>query len=234
MIVAYAADINLYEYLQPAIASLLAHNPEVKEIHVFLKEKRNMQAYGLTDERIIFHPFKDTFHFISTLGPYADYRFGLMTFSRLALPTILENESRVLYLDVDTLIRGNLSEFYNIDLDGYAVAGVKEPNKSKNGYIYLNAGVLLLNLDYIRDSGLWKEWLTMANEGPMLRDGDQDIINNTCQGKILTIDSKYNSNPYTFGSKNPIIEHGTPVKPWSPKSKYFDEYKFYRQQKGQN
>ena len=53
-----------------------------------------------------------------------------MTFSRLALPTILENESRVLYLDVDTLIRGNLSEFYNIDLDGYAVAGVKEPNKS--------------------------------------------------------------------------------------------------------
>ena len=227
MIVAYAADINLYDYLQPATSALIKHNPEVKEIHIFLKEQRDMKKYGLEDERIIFHPFKETLSFISSLGPYQNYRFGLMTFTRLALPIILEDKEKVLYLDVDAFVRGNLKDFYNTDLTDYAVAGVFEPKKSINR-IYLNAGVLLLNLNYLRTSGIWNKWLDMANNQPALRDGDQDIINNTCQEKIITVSATYNSNIYTYDMPDPIIAHGTPIKPWDIKSPFFKEFMQYK------
>ncbi len=38
------------------------------------------------------------------------------TFYRLELFDLLKDEQRCLYLDADTLVRGNLSELYNIDL----------------------------------------------------------------------------------------------------------------------
>lgn len=226
MVVAYAADKKLYDYLRPSIAALLDHNSQVEKIHIFIKEPLDRELYGLTDNRIVIHQFKDTLECISSLGPYADYRLGLMTFTRLGFPVTLE-EDRVLYLDVDTFVRKDLSDFYNIDFDNNLVAGVAEPKKSTPQNPYLNAGVLLMNLDLIRRSGVWVDWIDKMNHGPYYRDGDQDIIHHTCAGRKLTVDPTYNSNLYTKNVDDPYIEHGTPTKPWNSNFKYYREYLEY-------
>lgn len=68
---------------------------------------------------------------------------------------------RILYLDPDIIINGDLSSFYNMDLSNIAFIGatnIKEPlrkfneikNKAPKGAPYVNTGVLLMNLSYLR------------------------------------------------------------------------------------
>lgn len=79
-------------------------------------------------------------------------------FAYKVLPANLE---RILYLDPDIIINGDLTDLYNMDFAGNALIGattIKEPlrkfneikNKAPKGAPYLNTGVLLMNLDYLR------------------------------------------------------------------------------------
>lgn len=226
MVVAYATDKKLYYYLYPITSALIDKNPEVERIHIFQQEPLDAEEYKLTDSRIVIHPYSEVGEYISSLGPYSNYRFGMMTFARLCLPMILEEE-KVLYLDVDAFVRKNLSEFWNTDFKENYVVGCAEPKKTFHNDPYLNAGVLLMNLEGIRTSGLWREWVEMMNHGKPLVDGDQDIIHRTCKGRKGTVPPTFNSNKYTQIVSNPHIEHGTPIKPWNPKFKYYREYLEY-------
>ena len=78
-------------------------------------------------------------------------------FAYKVLPANLE---RILYLDPDIIINGDLTDLYNMDFAGNALIGattIKEllrkfneiKNKAPKGAPYLNTGVLLMNLDYL-------------------------------------------------------------------------------------
>lgn len=79
-----------------------------------------------------------------------------MVLARCWLSKIL-TEDKILYLDIDTLVLNDLTDLWNINITNYALAGWPEdPNigassvkKSMNGYI--NAGVILMNLKFIRE-----------------------------------------------------------------------------------
>lgn len=49
-------------------------------------------------------------------------------YSRLGLGDILSDEDgKILYLDADTLIKGDISDFYDMDIDGKICAGIHTP-----------------------------------------------------------------------------------------------------------
>ncbi|MBK9329832.1 MAG: hypothetical protein IPM95_11145 [Sphingobacteriales bacterium] len=88
----------------------------------------------------------------------------LANYYRLFLTEILDEKiGKVLYLDVDMIVLGDVAEIYDVSLDGNAIAAVsattspKETNALLNipaGYEYFNSGVLLVNLDYFRSERL--------------------------------------------------------------------------------
>lgn len=174
------------------------------------------------------------------------------TYYRFLIPGLLENYDKCIYIDVDTVIKGSLEELYTINLAGYYVAGVKnvfadtlpgsEDYKSRcielgidSLETYVNAGVLLMNLEELRKDKIQEKWLVSASEKEYLYN-DQDIINSVCYGKIKLIDYKYNvfpdycrdlsltfkllSQDYSKAAKSPVIIHYvSKEKPWI--SKYF-------------
>jgi lipopolysaccharide biosynthesis glycosyltransferase len=79
------------------------------------------------------------------------------TYYRFYLPEILPNLERILYIDGDTVVNGDISELWNIDLGKHTVGVVvdfhdrihKERNKAigfSDDDLYFNAGIMLINL----------------------------------------------------------------------------------------
>ena len=128
------------------------------------------------------------------------------TFYRLCLPEVLSNYNKCIYLDSDTLVCEDLLSLYNTDLQGYSLAGVlsegiisdkigaRELCKRiglPNVNTYINAGVLVMNLERIRELDLMHKWLELSKmEFPAQ---DQDILNLSCFEDIKVLPLKYNS-----------------------------------------
>lgn len=125
------------------------------------------------------------------------------TYYRLKLAELLP-ESKVLYLDYDIIACKDISEFYNLDISDYYIAGtlaatyiynVKNKEKYstlglKNLSNYINAGVTLWNLKKIRNEALTPILCNMIQNNYSSQ--DQDIINIAFQNKIKVLPLKYN------------------------------------------
>lgn len=128
----------------------------------------------------------------------------ISTYFRLFLTDLLPNDiNKVLYLDSDIIVNSNIEELYLINIDNYAIAGVpdKETNQKCNKerlsipskYFYINAGVLLMNIKYLRDIKFTKKISSFVNDNyDKILYHDQDILNALLYNKIFYIPYKWN------------------------------------------
>ena len=186
----YAATRNIYRNMCTAAKSLLLHNTLDR-------------VYFLTEDDVFPEPLPDVVTCINVCGQTwfpsdgANYnnRWTYMTLIRLALPEILPNENKVLWVDVDTIVTADISELFAIDLDGCYFGAVEEPERSKRPFVYYNAGIMLHDLEALRD-GKYKQLINLVN-GFKMDFPDQDAINLSCQKQIKPISAIYNSCPWT-------------------------------------
>ena len=176
------------------------------------------------------------------------------TYYRLLIGDLLPKEiNKCIYLDVDLCVCKDLNELFNIDMKDNYLAGVISPTyyfyKKKNCKRlnlpsmkqYINAGMLLMNLQQIRKDNLTKKFIELSKRN--YKSQDQDILNIVCYGKILTLSPKYNvqviryikNNLYLRGlykkedinqaKKSPyIIHYSDKKKPWNSIGIYMDKF----------
>lgn len=106
---------------------------------------------------------------------------------------------RVLYLDGDTIVRGEIKELLETDLHGNWIAGVTDvsegTSKRDMGGLdrYVNSGVLLIDMVQWRKQNIQEKLITFINTWTgKIRYPDQDVINAVCAGKIELLELKYN------------------------------------------
>lgn len=128
-------------------------------------------------------------------------RWPLSAFTRLYSGELLPAElDRVLYLDCDTIIEGDLSELDAGDVKDYTFWGIKdcigEEYKKNIGIgaegLYVNAGVLLINLPRLRKISV-KDRLSkyMAKYEKLINYADQDVLNGAFKGAIGVLPPKF-------------------------------------------
>ncbi|MDB5477555.1 MAG: lgtC [Alphaproteobacteria bacterium] len=132
----------------------------------------------------------------------ADY-ITLATYFRLKLPALLPDLDKVLYLDTDLIIQGDLSPLWETPLTdeqwiaGAMDIGVKEDFLPTIGMqekdFYFNAGVILMNLRALRQNDFENRCAEFVRRyRPAIRYVDQDILNHVCKNHVLWCDPKYN------------------------------------------
>lgn len=139
------------------------------------------------------------------------HELDLTTYARLFLGEILPVDiDKVLYIDCDTIINGNISELLELDIDNVGMAGVEDTiNDIEKNNInlslstsYYNAGVLLLNLKYWRENKLFAKFKKCIEDYngkvPYL---DQGILNITVEDR-MTLPLKYNVQSPIYAFKN--------------------------------
>ncbi|MDY0214731.1 MAG: glycosyltransferase [Bacilli bacterium] len=133
-----------------------------------------------------------------------DTRYTAYTLLRLLLDKIDGMPDKVLYLDTDTMIAGDIASFYNIDITNYELAGVKDRyGRFFMGPRYLNAGVLLFNLQLIKETGLFYKARLYLNKKKVFL-SDQTAINKFVKKKLI-LKRRYNEQKQI--KKDTIVRH---------------------------
>lgn len=152
---------------------------------------------------------------LNTYTPFA--------FLRLFADKIENLPEKVIYLDTDIMINGNIKELFETNITNHELGIVKD----RYGHIfirpkYFNSGMLLMNIKKIKESNLLEKVRKMCLKKKMAFP-DQSALNKFCKHKIY-LPRKFNEQgkikPNTvvhhFSKKIkwfPIF-HTTNVKPW--------------------
>lgn len=228
--VAFCFDENLIMQVQVAVASLLDSVRE-ENIHydiycICTKEAGKVKEY--LEHIIEVRDQESTMYLYCVENPYGNsYEvrgISTGTYLRLMLHRLLPEVDKILYMDVDVLVCGSLLPIWQEKFCGRVLAAVKgavnlsdkwEWNSDRPYWKllegqrgnYINAGVTLMNLQEIRCLQLERQWNELAKE--KLYYQDQDILNITCQNKILYLPPKYNRLAYMDDNDyNRFVEEG--------------------------
>ena len=185
MIVAICSTRNWYFYLFTELYALFKHN-KVEKVYLFIEDD---EIPYLEDKRIQFINVKKLKKYISNQSPNYTTKYSQMSYIRCYFSKII-TEEKVLYIDADAIVIDNIEELWKLDIKDKALAGVHEGGEwSKHLGIegmddkYINSGVLLMNLDYIRKEKLDDTMISLLNKN-YYHFPDQDVINIACKDKI--------------------------------------------------
>ncbi|MFA9464601.1 MAG: glycosyltransferase family 8 protein [Velocimicrobium sp.] len=211
MNVAYHSSNSFAPVLGTSIASLFENNKGMNEIHVYVIEekisKENKDKLNILEEK-----YNRNIHFIPMPDINKTQNLGLKkvrkdwifnSYCRLFLDQILPKDlHRVLYLDSDVLITGDLTELWNTDITGHCAAGVIDCLGEKYYKLlglnskakYCNSGVILQNLDLWRISNIGNRIRNYVHKnGGYVFFMEQSVYNAVFQEEILILSPKYNT-----------------------------------------
>ena len=152
---------------------------------------------------------------------------------RLLIPDLIEGK-KVIYLDCDIVVNLDIAELWNVNIDKFSLAAfLQAPPLKKlidkirfwamrlNKQKYFNSGVLVMNLDRIRQKyDLAEEAKSFFRRYRFCRRYcDQDILNMLFNGDALQINERFNSCG-SHAAVNKAILHFSGAKPW-----YFPAFK---------
>ena len=128
------------------------------------KKKLSELKNKYTNFTLTFFDMKDKFKDIPTTK---GYHVNYVSAYKMLIPSMFPQYDKMIYLDTDIIVREDLSELYNQNIDGYCLAGtpvisnliynhdylVKTTNMPNLDF-YINAGVMLMNLNEIRKNNI--------------------------------------------------------------------------------
>lgn len=235
---AIAFDQNYLEPFYALITSVFQNNPNnhivVHAIATGVPSnfRRDIEAYvSKHGSAICFYEVDEAyvaqFVLTSKWTPAVYYRL----FFPLLVPDSVE---RLLYIDTDTLVVGNLREFDKIDLGHYPVAAAYDnwvKNSPELGIteegMYFNSGVLLMNVPEWKKQRVSERAIEFLLQHPeKIKFVDQDALNAILIGNWLRIDNRFNllyslipedlpQRDFDQFLADKIILHFTLTRPWT-------------------
>ena len=130
---------------------------------------------------------------------------SIETYYRFLVQDVLSAYNKVLYLDSDLVVEGDVAELFDTELGDNLVAATRDVDylanlnlpdgdrlrytrgvlKLKDPYDYFQAGVLVLNTKAMRALHTVPEWLKVSQRTDFIYN-DQDILNSECEGRSPT------------------------------------------------
>lgn len=209
----YQFNEKYVPYAGVSITSLLENNKESGDITIYLlgediseKSRRKLldqiEIYG---QQGVFIDAGEVIRKMQDLGlnGYRDsYATNIKMFINHYIP---EAVKRLLYIDCDTIVTGNLSKLFEMDLKDKPIGMVLDSmclrHKQAIGFskkdLYFNGGVILFDTQKWREQRC-EERITdhIQNVRAHYMAPDQDILNIVLKGQIKVLDIIYNFQPF--------------------------------------
>ena len=166
------------------------------------------------------------------------------TYYRFFIPALFPQYERGLYLDCDIVVKGDISQLYNVplgdnilaaapeevmlmvDVFGTYVEAVLEVPRNE----YFSAGILVMNLEKMRRVALEEQFVDILGRRTFRVTQDQDYLNVLCRGDFLMLDSGWNKTAcYDAPVDTPvnIIHYKINWKPWHYRGVRFEDDFWY-------
>ncbi|MBQ4122060.1 MAG: glycosyltransferase family 8 protein [Clostridia bacterium] len=245
--IVFSTDDHYVPFLDVAIRSLIANASTVYEYRIIVLNT------GLNEDNIrkVMQSEKPGFKidFVDISKQVEDiksrfkdvYHFSVVTYYRLFIASLFPQYDKVIYLDCDLVVLGDISELYYTELGDNILGAAPEQyvqnTKEFRLYAekalgvdpdgYVNAGVLLINLKEFRKNNIEEKFIKLISEYDFdLLDPDQAYLNYLCLGKIHILPNGWNKEPMPLlceGRKN-IVHYALYQKPWQYRDMADGEY----------
>ena len=190
--VVFAGDYAYIRQIETAMKSICRHNSHLK-IYILNKDipqewfsrlRMYIQEMGgdLIDCKLIGSQYKMNW---SNKLPHINH----MTFARYFIPDFV-TEDKVLYLDSDLIVTGDLTDLFELDLGENYLGAARSCFGAGVGF---NAGVMLINNKKWRSENIRQKLIELTEkEHENVGEGDQSILNILFQNSYCQLDDTYN------------------------------------------
>lgn len=219
-------------------------------IHILtddISEENRNRLSALAEEGFVieFNPLTAQMASLPGVKQLQSHCFGafssLTIYFRLFIPELFPQYDKVIYLDADLVVPGDISQLYQERLGTKLVGAVADYSIQKiapfmryiDRYVgvdhqnYVNSGVLLLNSKRLREMNLAGRFLEMvAQYGLETVAPDQDYLNALCWYGIHYLDPEWNAMPsecMSLMDTPQIVHFNLGSKPWLNESVPYDD-----------
>lgn len=237
----FSVDDNYAPYLAVAMKSLIENASPEHEYHIVIlhqslsdENKKKLSSLRKTGFEIQFADMEQKLSGISdklSNRLRCDY-FTMTIYFRLFIPAMYPEFDKGIYVDSDIVVPGDISELYNVDLQGNLIGACTDFSIQEVGpltqYIdeavgvdhrhYINSGVLLMDMKALRQIKFDQRFLKLMNTWHFDSIApDQDYINAMCFGKIHFLDPAWDVMPdekHRNQGTPKLIHYNLFAKPW--------------------
>lgn len=236
--IALGTDSNFVQHAAVAVASVVRSAPGGRFRFIILHTGINAQSRGMVESVAPDSQFVWTEVGENDLPPFVPHvQFTRASLFRLGLEKLAPADcKRVVYLDADLVVTGDIRELWKIDLKGRALGAVDDENMDSVAFCkrwslspssYFNSGVLLIDMEKVRRDKIFSRAIDVILEhDAKLTWKDQDALNVACHGDWVNVGAEWNVQRTTaidysrgrtklLARRSPKIIHFTGAeKPW--------------------
>lgn len=234
----YACDDNFVKYTLVSIRSMIenASKEHTYSIHILITDVSDEMrgfAKDMENERFTI-TFDDVSAYLKSLEgrlPIRDY-YSKTTYFRIFIAEMYPELDKAIYIDSDTVVLGDISELYAVDIkDNYVGACNEQAMIQVDTYgtyaeqvvgidrrNFFNAGMLLINCEQFRKNKVLDQFAKLLGEYNFVVTQDEDYLNLICKDKVHWLHPGWNTE--VFGvlpvpeSEMKIIHYIMVSKPW--------------------
>ena len=242
----FAVDDRYIPFLSVTLKSLIENASKnyyyaIKILYTYVSEnsKRKILKYKSNNVGI---EFVDLNYYLEEIKDklYTRDYFTSATYFRLFIPDLYPQYDKAIYLDSDTIVLGDISDFYNIDLEDNLLGAISDASvRNTPDFIeyvervigmstyknYFNAGVMIMNLDEMRKFHFEEKFLYLLETVKYAVAQDQDYLNRLCKGRVKIIGEEWNRMPMPSNEVKDedikLLHFNHMFKPW-----HFDDVMF--------
>lgn len=137
-------------------------------------------------------------------SPNEDAYCSPYTLIRLLADLVPNRPKKLLYLDVDIMFNRDVKLLYDINIEGYEYAAARDHYGKFLAYPnYINAGVLLFNMDMMIKNRVFEKARVWINKKKLLFADQSALIRSTTRRKMLP--QRFNDQKYLH--KHTVVRH---------------------------
>ncbi|MGL4948760.1 MAG: glycosyltransferase family 8 protein [Anaeroplasmataceae bacterium] len=236
----FSVDDFYLPFLAPALKSLQKnastdYEYEIIVLHTKTVSEENQKLIIDEFNQGVFHlRFDDISDYVADINSKLHTRdyYTKSTYYRLFIPKMYPQYDKVLYLDADIIVLGDISEFFRLELKDNLVGAIVEDvmlamdvfgqyvektlgiDRNK----YFNAGILLMNAKLFRDEDVEQQFFDLLFEFTFYVVQDEDYLNVLCKDRVSYMSKEWNRTPIP-GTELPedtlrLIHYKMAFKPW--------------------
>lgn len=233
----FSTDDHYTPYLDVAISSLIVNASKEYTYRIIVLntglKNENMAKIKMNERSGFVIDFIDISERVENIKSHFKnvYHFSIVTYYRLFIASLFPQYDKIVYLDCDVVVLGDISKLYSTELGENILAAVSDQyvcnTKEFRRYAekaigvdpdtYFNAGVLVISLEQFRKNNIEKKFIDLITERDFdLLDPDQAYLNYLCFGKTHLLPNGWNKAPTEIlcdGDKH-IVHYALYKKPW--------------------
>lgn len=234
----YACDDAFVKFTIVSLTSLIenASKDYNYDVHILIttvsgEMRDKTKALERDNVKISFNDTTEYLELMKSKLPLRDY-YSKTTYYRFFIAEMFPSYQKAVYIDSDTIVLGDISEFYNhnlgnnlvgacheqamIQVDGYGTYVEKVVGVNRNNFF--NAGIMLINCEQFRKHKVLDQFIELLQIYNFVVTQDEDYLNVICKDKVLWIDQRWNTEmfgeiPYPV-EEYKIIHYIMVSKPW--------------------